>query len=635
MENKRLIKALSEKMYLLSATQKSSEEWTFKVRGQTNNVYEQKLFPSEYSCSCPDHQGKKTFCKHLLFLTVRVGKQYELGAELAQRPKTTWKNNAFQACSTSWVACLSHLIVSSHTTCPVITPETDGICGICYEDLVSESGSDSLVECFTTCHKHYHKLCIDKWLEHGSTCPNCRSEWVNKSEAEFIGLDTSISLDLPLPTIEGSILGNPGIIENIGSIDITNTNTNTNTNTTNENTSINKNTVNNTDIVISFDTTGSMYPCLAEVRRNVTSMTERLFREIPSLRVAIIAHGDYCDNDKVLTQLDFTTDQSKIKKFIEDAPSTYGGDYPECYELVLQTTKSLSWRLDATMKSLILIGDAPPHEKNENPTKIDWRFEAECLKNRNIQVFSVQCLNSGNSEAFNFYSEVSEITNGYHVFLDQFSYIKDMIQAICFKQYDQDRLEKFEEEVQKGTGGMSQAMRLMFDTMLGKKTREQVREEMNPARFRERYFSSSRTSSGSTSSGHRYCGGSTSAAPSLEREAELRPSPPSRFQVFNVDEDINIKDFCNKMGITFKTGRGFYEFIKPEIIQKKKEIILMDKVTKELYEGEAARSIAGIGPNEENARIKPGKLEKYRMFIQSTSVNRKLIGGNGFLYEVV
>ena len=146
---------------------------------------------------------------------------------------------------------------------------------------------------------------------------------------------------------------------------------------------------------------------------------------------------------------------------------------------------------DATMKSLILIGDAPPHEKYENPQKIDWREEAESLKNRNIQIFSVQCLNRGNSEAFNFYSEVSEITNGYHVFLDQFSYIKDMIQAICFKQYNIEYLEQFEKEIQEGTSGMSNAMRLMFDTMLGKKTREQVREEMHPKQFYKRYHKTS------------------------------------------------------------------------------------------------------------------------------------------------
>jgi hypothetical protein len=574
MEDKRVSKSLSEKMCLLCANQTNPNEWKFKVRGQTNNVYEQILTPTSYCCTCPDHQTKKSFCKHLLFLVFRVGKQYDLGVGLANRPKTTWKKSAFTACSCSWSLCLSHL-VGSHSTTTETT--SDDYCSICFEEL----GTDNLVECTTTCHKHYHKDCINNWLEHGTTCPNCRTEW-----------NTNVSVK-DEDTIEGTIL----------STDV-------------------KEII--TDIVISFDTTGSMYPCLAEVRRNVSSITERLFKEIPSLRVAIIAHGDYCDKDKVITQLDFTSDQNAIKNFIENAPSTSGGDYPECYELVLHNVKLLSWRPDANMKSLILIGDAPPHEKNENPKKLDWRLEAESLKNRNIQVFSVQCLNYGNSEAFNFYSEVAEITNGYHVFLDQFSYIKDMIQAICFKQYNQDHLAQFEKEVQEGSGGMSQAMRLMFDTMLGKKTRAQVREEMQPSRYHERYSRTSTTRSFT----------STSAKPSLERESELRPSPPSRFQIFTVDEDCGIKDFCIKMGITFKVGRGFYEFTKPEVVQNTKEIVLMDKVTKELYEGDIARVIAGIGTSDSKTKITPGKLEKYRMFIQSTSANRKLIKNQGFLYEV-
>ena len=548
MDNQRLIKALSEKMYLLSI-KKNENEWTFNVRGQTTNIYEQQLSSNIFSCSCPDQQNKKTFCKHLLFLVVRVAKQYELGALLTQRPKTSWKKNAFDACAKLWNRC---------------SEDTESTCAICFDDL----GLDELVECSTTCHKQYHKTCIDKWLERSLTCPTCRTE------SNFIKIE-------PLP--EGNIL-----------VD-------------------NKEISNKTDIVISFDTTGSMYPCLAEVRRHTTIMTERLFREIPSLRVAIITHGDYCDGDKVISQLDFTTNQDEIKKFIQNAPSTSGGDYPECYELVLRTVKSLSWNPETTMKSLIMIGDAPPHEKNENPQKIDWREEAETLKNRNIQIFSVQCLNRGNIEAFNFYSEIAEITNGYHVFLDQFSYIKDMIQAICFKQYNIEYLEQFEKEVQEGTSGMSNAMRLMFDTMLGKKTRSEAKEEMHPKKFNEKYHKKAKSS--------------------LELEKKLLPSPPSRFQVFTVDEDINIKDFCINMGITFTNGRGFYEFTKPEIVQKKKEIILMEKSTGELYEGNVARKIAGI--TDSDAKIKPGKLAKYRMFIQSTSPKRKLISGQGFLYEVI
>jgi hypothetical protein len=606
MENKRLIKALSEKMCLLSATQ-TDDKWVMKMRGSSNNIYTQTLNETSYVCSCPDQQGKNTFCKHLLFLVARVAKQYELGGELAQRPKTTWKKSAYDACSMSWRNCLSHLIktkVESEVTPTIV----EGLCSICFEDLGS---AEELMECTTTCHQHFHKECMTRWLDHGDTCPNCRANWVNGKDDEVSGFGGGGGIEGE-ELISGSIMSTPGDVDLTAS---------------------SPDSVKKTDIVISFDTTGSMYPCLAEVRRHTTAMTERLFREIPDLRVAIIAHGDYCDGPKVITQLDFTDSQDEIKKFIQDAPSTSGGDYPECYELVLRNVKSLSWRFDATMKSLILIGDAPPHEKNENPHKIDWREEAESLKNRNIQVFSVQCLNHGNSEAFNFYADVAEITNGYHVFLDQFSFIKDMIQAICFKQYNTDHLEKFEKEMQDGSGGMSNAMRLMFDTMLGKKSRKEVRDEMSPAKFKERYRSGGGSSSSSTHS-HSHAP-TTTATPSLDHESELRPSPPSRFQVFAVDEDINVKDFCNKMGITFSTGRGFYEFTKPEIVQKKKEIVLMNKTTGELYEGTVARTIAGIGANEDNARIKPGSLPKYRMFIQSTSVNRKLIGGQGFLYEVI
>jgi hypothetical protein len=200
-----------------------------------------------------------------------------------------------------------------------------------------------------------------------------------------------------------------------------------------------------------------------------------------------------------------------------------------------------------------------------------------------------------------------------------------MIQAICFKQYDQEQLVNFEQEIQKREGGMNSSLRLMFDTILGKKTRDEVEAEMHPDRFSERYHRSSRT----------HTGGSASAVPTLDGEAELHPCAPTKFQVFNVGEDIGIKEFCEMMRIRFEKGRGFYEFIKPEIVQPQKEIVLMNRETGDLYEGDVARKIAGIGKNEEKAKIKPGDLPKYRIFIQSTSVNRKLLKNQGFLYEVV
>ncbi len=54
-------------------------------------------------------------------------------------------------------------------------------------------------------------------------------------------------------------------------------------------------TSNNIEIVFSFDTTGSMYPCLTQVRRKIKNTVTRLIDELPLIRIGIIAHGDYCD----------------------------------------------------------------------------------------------------------------------------------------------------------------------------------------------------------------------------------------------------------------------------------------------------------------------------------------------------
>jgi hypothetical protein len=103
--------------------------------------------------------------------------------------------------------------------------------------------------------------------------------------------------------------------------------------------------------------------------------------------------------------------------------------------------------------------------------------------------------------------------------------------------------------------------------------------------------------------------------------------------VLEVDKNAPIKTFVLENGLTFKTGRGFYEFTKTETIQGYKEIILMDRATGDLFEGEKAREMLGL-PIGETARIQPSALEKYLVFVQSTSANRKLMGGTRFLYEV-
>ena len=114
-------------------------------------------------------------------------------------------------------------------------------------------------------------------------------------------------------------------------------------------------------------------------------------------------------------------------------------------------------------------------------------------------------------------------------------------------------------------------------------------------------------------------------------DSGLTPVNPSRFQVLDVDERCDIKTFVERNGLIFKTGRGFYEFTKPKKISEKKEVVLIDKVSGDMFTGPEACEMIGAGGV---GRIKPTSFDDWRVFVQSTSYNRVLMPGTGFLFEV-
>jgi hypothetical protein len=342
------------------------------------------------------------------------------------------------------------------------------------------------------------------------------------------------------------------------------------------------------EVVFSFDTTGSMYPCLTQVRREIQTCTERLFRDIPSIRIGILAHGDYCDEGQtyVTKHIDLTSNKEKIITFIQNVEQTGGGDSPECYELVLkQVRENFSWS-ENSKRVFVLIGDDVPHEVNDNPERLDWKKEVENCAAKEITIYAVQALDR--SYATNFYFTCASKTGGPHLSLLQFNMINDLLMAICYHQSSASKMIELEGEIQKA-GRYTRGVRQNFDRLLGRKSK-----------------------------------GSD--------KPNLKAVPPSRFQVLNVDSNMQIKDFVNENGLSFNKGRGFYQFNKKEKIQKYKEIILMDKEG-DLYEGAYARELLKI-PKDEDVVISPGDCEDFDVFIQSTSWNRGLERGTKFLYEV-
>ena len=72
----------------------------------------------------------------------------------------------------------------------------------------------------------------------------------------------------------------------------------------------------------------------------------RLFREIPGIRIAVFAHGDYQDKPQTYDTkwVDFTSDKKKVCDFIKNVSSTCGFDSDECYELVLRQVRLEDYR---------------------------------------------------------------------------------------------------------------------------------------------------------------------------------------------------------------------------------------------------------------------------------------------------
>jgi len=190
------------------------------------------------------------------------------------------------------------------------------------------------------------------------------------------------------------------------------------------------------DIVFSFDTTGSMYPCLQTVQSKIIEVTSTIFRQVrdvgADVRVAIIAHGDYND-PKVIQRLEFSTSAADIKTFIDDITPTKGGYAPEAYELALQVAARLPW--DAThAKALVLIGDEVPNSTNHTEEKISWRAEVEHLLKSGVFIYGVQAGDS--SHASPFYKEISEVISeatkgpkGRHLHLDNIDLLPQMFLA--------------------------------------------------------------------------------------------------------------------------------------------------------------------------------------------------------------
>ncbi|MBS3166009.1 VWA domain-containing protein [Candidatus Woesearchaeota archaeon] len=167
------------------------------------------------------------------------------------------------------------------------------------------------------------------------------------------------------------------------------------------------------DVYFSFDTTGSMYAVIREVRNVTREVGAVIFSREKDTRARIIGVGDHCDTRYLMHLLvqqklgdygqihPFTSRADQLEAQIAGIVNTSGGDTPEAYgDFFLDTAELIMGERRPGEKKkhvVAFFGDAYSHEANICPRSIDPRQSSAALLGAADHVFFVGCNSYGDT----------------------------------------------------------------------------------------------------------------------------------------------------------------------------------------------------------------------------------------------
>ncbi|MFN0017851.1 MAG: VWA domain-containing protein [Pirellulaceae bacterium] len=160
---------------------------------------------------------------------------------------------------------------------------------------------------------------------------------------------------------------------------------------------------NGLDIVICFDSTGSMGGEIDQVKKQISKIATTLFKLVPKARISLVTYKDKEDKD-VVRILQLTSNLQEMQSWLSKVEAGGGGDHPEAVD------EGLSWAIkqnqfrSAARKVILIFGDAPPHsERNGNQESGQERCEklAKSFKGQEKGIVStVTCRNGKPMDEF-------------------------------------------------------------------------------------------------------------------------------------------------------------------------------------------------------------------------------------------
>lgn len=112
-------------------------------------------------------------------------------------------------------------------------------------------------------------------------------------------------------------------------------------------------------------------------------------------------------------------------------------------------------------------------------------------------------------------------------------------------------------------------------------------------------------------------------------KANLQEVDGRTYRIYPITSNTPIKDFVEKVKKTYVKGLAYYQLTKTELVQHHKEVLVFDRTKKKLYRGASARQVLNLP--DYDVKVNPELNDKFDIFIQSTSVNRKLVAGQNLV----
>ena len=192
------------------------------------------------------------------------------------------------------------------------------------------------------------------------------------------------------------------------------------------------------DLALVLDTTGSMKDELEYLKVEIDGIARAIHKRYPNVdqRYALILYRDHGDQ-YVTRTFDFTGSIDEFRKSLSRQSANGGGDMPEAVHLALEQARQLSWRGGNTARVMFLIGDAPPHQRDEQQTLDSVRQ----FRKRGVTIFPVAASGAQKRTEFLF-RMAAFVTRGQYLFLTDHSGVGNPHAKPHASKYNVERLDQ-------------------------------------------------------------------------------------------------------------------------------------------------------------------------------------------------